>query len=215
MKAEVAVDTVQGKAYFLIVNKLKELNIPFLSLVPGESIPKEIKVVVTTEKEKALIKFEKVFVFNSEGELDRLMSELTISLQGKKAYETIVIGIDPGEVSGLAFIADGKIIDRANCLSVQEVVNKIKSVLKNINMPFTIVKVKIGNGVPTYKEVIEALDAELPLKVILEVVNEAGTNKPLKVNKRSRNLRHILSAIRIAGRVGYIYSRREMIEANS
>src|SRR5665647_2603318 len=111
MKAEVAVATVQGKAYFLIVNKLKELNIPFLSLVPGGSIPKEIKVVVTTEKEKALIKFDKVFVFNSEGELDRLMSELAISLQGKKAYETIVIGIDPGEVSGLAFIADGKIID--------------------------------------------------------------------------------------------------------
>ena len=215
MKAEVAVATVQGKAYFLIVNKLQELNIPFLSLVPCESIPKEIKVVVTTEKEKALIKFDKVFVFNSEGELDRLMSELTISLQGKKAYETIVIGIDPGEVSGLAFIADGKIIDRANCLSAQEVVNKIKSVLKNINMSFTIVKVKIGNGVPAYKELVEALDAELPPKVILEVVNEAGTNKPLKVNNRSRNLRHILSAIRIAGRVGYIYSRREMIEANS
>jgi len=215
MKAEVAVATVQGKAYFLIVNKLKELNIPFLSLVPCESIPKEIKVVVTTEKEKALIKFDKVFVFNSECELDRLMSELTISLQGKKAYERIVIGIDPGEVSGLAFIADGKIIDRANCLNVQEVVNKIKSVLKNINTSVTIVKVKIGNGVPAYKELVEALDAELPPKVILEVVNEAGTNKPLKVNKRSRNLRHILSAIRIAGRVGYIYSRREMIEANS
>ena len=215
MKAEVAVATVQGKAYFLIVNKLKELNIPFLSLVPGESIPKEIKAVVTTEKEKALIKFDKVFVFNPECELDKLMSELTISLQGKQAYERIVIGIDPGEVSGLAFIADGKIIDRANCLNAQEVVNKIKSVLKNINMPLTIIKVKIGNGVPAYKELVEALDAELPPKVILEVVNEAGTNKPLKVNKRSRNLRHILSAIRIAGRVGYIYSRREMIEANS
>ena len=215
MKAEVAVATVQGKAYFLLVNKLKELNIPFLSLVPGESIPKEIKAVVTTEKEKALIKFDKVFVFNPECELDKLMSELTISLQGKQAYERIVIGIDPGEVSGLAFIADGKIIDRANCLNAQEVVNKIKSVLKNINMPLTIIKVKIGNGVPAYKELVEALDAELPPKVILEVVNEAGTNKPLKVNKRSRNLRHILSAIRIAGRVGYIYARREIIEANS
>jgi len=32
MKTKVAVATVQGKTYFLIVNKLKEKDIPFLSL---------------------------------------------------------------------------------------------------------------------------------------------------------------------------------------
>ncbi len=39
MKEKVAVATVQGKAYFLIVNELREQNIPFISLVPGESVP--------------------------------------------------------------------------------------------------------------------------------------------------------------------------------
>ena len=39
MKEKVAVATVQGKAYFLIVNALREQNIPFVSLVPGQSVP--------------------------------------------------------------------------------------------------------------------------------------------------------------------------------
>ena len=215
MKAKVAVATVQGKSYFLIVNELREHNIPFLSLVPGELVPTEVKVVITTEKEKPLIKFDKVLVFNSESELDRLMSEVTIILQGKESYEKIVIGIDPGEVVGLAVIADGKVIDRANCLSTQEVLNKIKGILKNVNLSATNVKIKIGNGVPAYKELVEALDDALPPQVVLEVVSEAGTNRPLKENKHSRGLRHITSATRIAGRGGYIYPRREKIEANS
>ena len=215
MKAKVAVATVQGKSYFLIVNELREHNIPFLSLVPGELVPTEVKVVITTEKEKPLIKFDKVLVFNSESELDRLMSEVTIILQGKESYEKIVIGIDPGEVIGLAVIADGKVIDRANCLSTQEVLNKIKGILKNVNLSATNVKIKIGNGVPAYKELVEALDDALPPQVVLEVVSEAGTNRPLKENKHSRGLRHITSATRIAGRGGYIYPRREKIEANS
>ena len=44
MKEKVAVATVQGKAYFLIVNKLREQDIPFISLVPGESVPAKITV---------------------------------------------------------------------------------------------------------------------------------------------------------------------------
>jgi hypothetical protein len=106
MKAKVAVATVQGKAYFFIVNPLNENNIPFLSLIPGEPVPSEVKIVITTEKEQPLIKFDKVLVFNFESELDKLMSMVTIGLLGKESYEKIVIGIDPGEVNGLAVIAD-------------------------------------------------------------------------------------------------------------
>ena len=54
MKEKVAVATVQGKTYFLIVNKLREQDIPFVSLIPGESVPAKIKVVLTTEQEKRL-----------------------------------------------------------------------------------------------------------------------------------------------------------------
>ena len=64
MRVKVAVVTVQGKAYFLIVDELKRRNIPFYSLIPGETIPIEVKVIITTEKEKPLINHDRILVYN-------------------------------------------------------------------------------------------------------------------------------------------------------
>jgi hypothetical protein len=214
MKAKVAVATVSGKAYFLIVNGLRERNMAFLSLIPGDSVPNEVKVVITTEKEKHLINHERTLVYDSETEPDIVVNEVVKILQGKESYEKIVIGIDPGEVFGLAVLADGRINETENCFSVQEVLNKIKNIIKNIDVSSTVVSVRIGNGVPAYKDLLETLDAALPPKVVLEVVSEAGTNRHINENKHRRGLRDIVSAIRIAGRVGYVYPRRKTDESN-
>jgi hypothetical protein len=214
MKAEVAVATVQGKAYFLIVNKLKERNIPFLSLVPGETVPTEIRVVITTEKERHLINHERILVYDGEIAPDSAANEIRKILQGKEVYEKIVIGVDPGEVFGLAVIADGKVNETANCFSIQEALTKISSVIKNVDFSSTAVTIKIGSGVPTYKDLLETLDAALPPQVVLQVVSEAGTNRPLNHNKHRRGLRDIASAIRIAGRAGHVYPRRKTNETN-
>ena len=207
--------TVQGKAYFLIVNVLHERDIPFVSLVPGESVPSEVKVVITTEKEKRLINHEKILVLPEDGELDTLVDEVKRILQGKEAYEKIIVGVDPGGAIGLAVIADGKVIEEKNCSSTNELIDSLIKMIRNVNFQVTSFSVKIGNGVPVYKEILEDLDAALPPAVELEVVSEAGTNKPLKENKHSRKIRHISSAIRIAGRTGQIISRRQLIAANS
>lgn len=214
MKAKVAVATVSGKAYFLIVNKLKERNLPFISLVPGETVPTEVKAVITTEKEKHRVNHEKILVYDSETEPDALANEVLKILQGKEVYEKIIIGVDPGEVFGLAVIADGKVNETTNCFSIQEALTKISSVIKNVNFSSTAVTIKIGSGVPTYKELIEAFDLALPPEVVLQVVSEAGTNRPLNHNKHRRGLSDIASAIRIAGRAGHIYPRRKTNEAN-
>ena len=63
MKEKVAVATVEGKAYFLIVNQLREQNILFESLVPGDPVPPDVKVVITTEAEKHLVNYEKKLIF--------------------------------------------------------------------------------------------------------------------------------------------------------
>ena len=180
MKEKVAVATVEGKAYFLIVNQLRERNIPFVSLVPGDQLAAEVKVVITTEKEKHLVKHEKILIFQSENELDALVNNVEKMLQGKEAYEKIVIGVDPGEAIGLAVIADGKVIEERNCFSPKELIDAIIKTLENVDFSVTNVAVKIGNGVPIYKDLLEALDDSLPQNVELNVVNEAGTNKPIK-----------------------------------
>jgi hypothetical protein len=214
MKAKVAVATVQGKAYFLIVNKLKERNLPFISLVPGEPVPTEVKAVITTEKEKQRINHEKILVYDSGTDPDALANEVMKILQGKEAYEKIVVGIDPGEVFGLAVIADGKVNETSNCFSIQEVLKKTENTLKNVDVSSTAVTIKIGSGIPTYKELIEAFDRALPPQVVLQVVSEAGTNRALNYNKHRRGLRDIASAIRIAGRAGHVYPRRKTLEAD-
>ena len=198
MKEKVAVATIDGKAYFLIVNKIRERNITFLSLIPGDPVSSEVKVVITTEKETHLIEHQKKLVFTNEQELDILVSQVEKILQGKEEYKKVIVGIDPGEAIGLAVIADGKVIEESNCFTTKELIDAINKTPRTINFSVTNVLVKIGNGVTIYKDLIEALDEALLPKIKLEVVNEAGTNRPLKENKRSRRVRHISSAKRIA-----------------
>ncbi len=215
MRAKVAVATVQGKAYFFIVNELKRRNIPFISLIPDEPVPMEIRAVITTEKEKHLVKHEKVLVYNGETEPEIIGSEVVKVLQGKEAYEKLVIGVDPGVAFGVAAIADGAVVDTENCFSTKEVSDKINSILKTVNVSETMVSVKIGSGVPVYKELLETLDEALPPQVKLEIVSEAGTNHYTRHDSHVRRVRHIISAIRIAGRAGYIYTRGKTVEQTS
>ncbi len=217
MKANIVVSTVSGKAYFLIVNELKRRNIPFVSLTPNEPIPIDIKVVITTKEEQHLIKHEKILVYHGEEELEPLINEALQIAQGKEFYEKIVIGVDPGEVFGLAVLADGKVIETSNCSGVNETLDKIASILKNLEKTsVATISVKIGDGVPAYREkVLHKLDDILPSNVILESVSEAGTNRHQSNTKHRRGLRDIASAIRIAGRNGYRFPRRKTSESNS
>ena len=215
MKEKVAVATVQGKTYFLIVNKLNGKNISFISLLPGQSVPAKMKLVITTPEEKHLVNHEIILIFQGEDKLDSLIDEVKKTLLGKEAFAKIVIGIDPGVATGLVALADGKVIEEGNCFSSKEVISSIIKILGNVDFAVTTVSVKIGNGVPIYKELLGDLDDALPPQVALEVVDEAGTNKPLKENKHSRGVRHISSATRIAGRIGNIFPRRKTIAAHS
>ena len=207
MKAKIAVATLDGKAYFLLVTELKNRNIDFLSLVPGEPVPAEAKVVITTDREKPLISHDKILIYDNTAEPSAVVSEALKILQGKEAYEQIVVGIDPGEVTGLAVVADGKVNQTKACLSVHEITNEVKAIIKNVDFSVTQVVVKIGNGVPLYRELLAELDAALSSEVVLEVVSEAGTDRLSRRDKHRRGLRDIASAIRIAGREGRVYPR--------
>jgi ABC-type sugar transport system ATPase subunit len=216
MKANIAVATVSGKAYYLLVSELRKKNTPFLSLMPNEPIPVEIKAVITTEKEKHLINHEKVFVYTDGADPEALIKNALQATHGKEQYERLVIGVDPGEVLGLAVLADGKVIETENCFSIGETTEKIKNILKSFeNTPVTSVSVKIGDGVPTCKEeLLLALNNALPQNVALESVSEAGTSRNLNDTKHRRGLRDMVSAIKIAGRNGHRFQRRREDESN-
>ncbi len=199
----------------MLVNGLRERDIEFLSLMPGEPVPPEVKLVITTEKERDRINHERILIYPDETDVNTVISEAAKILQGKESYGKIVIGVDPGEAFGLAVVADGKVSETKNCFSPAEVLNEIVAVLKNSKIPATAVSVKIGNGVPVYKDLLAMLDSNLPDGVVLEVVNEVGTDRQLNHDEHSRRRRHIAAATRIAGRAGYVYPRGEIHETVS
>jgi len=217
MKAKIAVATVSGKMYYLIIDELKRRKIPFISITPGEPVPVEIKVVLTTEEEKPLIDHEHILVYQEGAEPEMLVHQTLQTVQGKEYYEKIVVGIDPGEVSGWAVLADGKILETGNCFNVEETSERIADILlKTGKNPVTVFSVRVGDGAPAYREkLLLMLDSILPSNVTLESVGEAGTDSYLRGNKHRRGLRDIVSAIKIAGRNGQAFPRRKKNESNS
>jgi hypothetical protein len=212
MRAKVAVVTLRGKAYFLIVNELKRRKIPFISLFPGAPVNAEISAAITTRQEAPLVSHRTVIVYDPESDPEILGQQVVMALRGKKIYEHVIIGVDPGEVHGVAVIADGTMVDSENCFSAKEAITKIKSVLRSVDPQKSLVTIKIGRGVPVYSELLEALDEVLPRQVLIEIVGEAGTNSNVGEAQHGRGFRHIVSAVRIAGRSGVVHSRRCTIE---
>jgi len=216
MKAKIALATVSGKSYYLIVNELKRRYLPFLSLIPGEPVPIEIEVVITTQDEVQLVNHNRLLVYKDGVSLETLVNEASKIAAGKEYFDKVTVGVDPGDIVGIAVLADGRVIETANCYSIKETLGEIVGVLKGLeNVRVASVSVKIGDGVPSHKEnLLLILDKALPPNVVLESVSEAGTSRCLSEAKHRRGLRDIVSAIQIAGRSGQRFQRRKIDGSN-
>jgi hypothetical protein len=216
MKAKIAVVTVSGKAYYLIVDELKRQNLPFLSLTPGEPVPVEVEVVITTQDEMQLVSHKRLLPYKDGDSVESLVTEASQIAAGKEHFEKVIVGVDPGNVVGVAVLADGRVIETANCFSFKETLNKIEGLLKGLeNVHLASISVKVGDGVPSHKEnLLRILDKALPPNVVLETVSEAGTSRCPNEAKHRRGLRDIVSAIQIAGRSGQKFPRRKASESN-
>lgn len=214
MKAKIAVATVSGRVYYLLVNELKKRGVAFLSLRPWDSIPLDVKVVLTTEKEQASIKHPNIVILKNESDSTMIVDEAIRIVQGKKDYDKVVIGVDPGETFGVAILGDRNVLETFYCSSLEET---LKAILKNLERIGPSVKVvKIGDGAPTHtKELLRLLDEHLPKDVAIEIVSEAGTSHFIKDTVHRRGLRDMMSAKMIAGRQGQVYPRRKNDETQN
>jgi len=210
MREEIAVATVSGKAYYLLVKELKERRLPFLSLKPQDSIPLDVKVVITTEKERHLVAHPSVLVFKEETDPAKVVNEALRIVQGKQKYERMVIGIDPGETFGVAILSDGRVLETLNCPSLKETVDTVLKMLRDT--PAILKVVKIGNGAPHHmKELLHSLDDILPKETVMAVVPEAGTSQLTGGTTHRREMRNAMSAVKIAKRQGKTFLRKTKI----
>lgn len=208
MKAKIAVATVSGKAYYNLVNELKSRRLAFLSLKPWDSTPLDIDVVITTEKEHHLVRHPKALIYEDNTDPSIIVDEAVRLIQGKKNYERVVVGIDPGETFGVAILGDGNVIETFSCSSSEEVVKTILHAFRKI--PTSINVVKVGDAPNYTKELLHLLDDALPENVTIETVSEAGTSHFTKDIIHRRGIRDMMSATMIAGRTGQPYSRKKI-----
>ncbi len=175
MRSEIAVATVSGKAYYLLVNELNKRGVPFLSLVPGETIPPSIKVVITTKDEKRLIDHSLVLIYNPEEEPSAIIDEAIRIIQNKKAYEELIIGVDPGKTFGVAVLGDGNVLEKKERLTREMAIDMILTAIKRY--PARTRKIKIGDGMPEIAEdVASRLKIAIPEDTTVEIISEAGTS---------------------------------------
>lgn len=207
MKAKIALATVSGRAYYKLVNELKAKGLSFLSLIPWDSVPLDVKVVVTTEEERGSITHPNVLTFKRGDDPAEVIDEAIRIVQGKQSYEKIIIGIDPGKASGVAVVGDGVVLKTINCSSLREVIDAVLEAVQKA--PAAEYVVKVGDGAPPYTRVLlESLDKSLPRAIGTQIVGEAGTSHFAKETSHLRGLKDAMSAIKIAARNGQVYKRK-------
>ncbi len=116
--------------------------------------------------------------------------------------------MDPGKTFGLAILGDGNVLETLTCSSLEETVNAI---LRMLEKPQAIINmVKIGKGAPLYtKQLLDLLDEALPKEVEIEIVSEEGTSRFGRETVHRRDVKDVMSAIRIAERKGNVFHRKK------
>jgi len=211
VKTKIAVATVNGRAYYELVNELQRKRLPFFSIKPWDPVPLDVKVVLTTKEEQGQISHPQTLFLKTESHPESVIDEAILIIQGKQNYQKIVVGVDPGKSCGIAFLGDNKVIETLTASSVETATNLVVDNLKRFQAETRLVRV--GDGMPEYtKTLLVLLDAQLPEDVMIQIVVEVGTSRLTNKSVNRRVIRDTISAIRIAGRNGRVFSRRNFNE---
>lgn len=208
MNGQIAIATLSGRAYYNLVNELKNRQLPFLSLTPTDAIPLQLKVVITTAKEKLQVKHPNVLIYDTKENPSKIIDKALQIVHGKSVFRRAVVGVDPGKTFGVALICDNIVLKTMICHSVNAALSNIVNTLSEVRADEMLVR--IGDGAEPYRRIlIGTLDKELPPNVSLETVSEIGTTRVAEtLTSHRRGLLDVASAVEIASRSGCKMLRR-------
>lgn len=206
MEAKIAVATVSGKAYYMLVDRLKACKVDFLSLTPYDEVPLNIEVVITTPAESKYVKHPKVLIYEENTDPATVVDEAVKLVKGRKGFETIIVGVDPGKTFGIAVLSNRNVLETLTCESAEEAVDAAVEIFSKNQAAVRVMKVGSWSQSHT-AELLPKLDLALPQDVTIEIVREAGTSHFIGQTKHTRKARHTMAAIKIAERRGHVYKR--------
>ncbi len=96
----VALVTRDPELYHELAGFLRERHVPTISLLPGDRIPDQVAVVLTSNSEAPLISHSNVLPVTEAADRRSLAAAVRHALESADPTETIVVGLDPGPRPG-------------------------------------------------------------------------------------------------------------------
>jgi hypothetical protein len=187
----VALVTDDFRLYHELTPYLEANGIRVLGLKPGEAVPPSVRVLLggpTGDPRSLQLRADR------EATLLAVFAALDERPTARGGYERIVFGVDPGQVIGLAVLADGSWLHVAEALSPQEAVDRVAAWSTGLSARHW--EVHVGDGHPTSgRTMLRELRARLP-EARVSLVPEEKTS-PFRPVTASR---HTDAAIHIAMR---------------
>lgn len=169
----IKVATDDGNAYYEIISRLKETNLRYRSVSPGEATDPASDLVVTSKREQAQVGGDAVAVEDLD-EDPLVMESQLLSMLLEDPLKVALVGIDPGASIGVAVFYGGKEIGARTTNSPDKVVDLVLKFAAEV--PHVSFAVKIGAGEPRLSMKLgRVLRARLPPDASVEIVDESGT----------------------------------------
>ena len=181
------------RLFYDLAEALKSMGLQFTSLTFDAPVPPHIGVVLTSADEMVDVFFERK-VAVSENVKAGIRKGLTM-MAGKDSVELLFVGVDPGEMPGIAVMLKGRIMETQRAVSPEEAADRILEIRNDYAAKRTIVR--IGHGDADNRDRILRRVCGIVEKC--EIVNEARTSSPSTTDMDS--------AIRIARTAGFGVSK--------
>jgi hypothetical protein len=197
--------------FFLAISKeLRQRRIKFDAIMPGNSVPSDALILTTANELLTIKKAYKnsVTIFSVNpiefSDYERLIAEIFASMHGKKIFNHVLIGIDPGKSTGIILDADGMILV-AETIVPSELGPRLRKLLRNfISITTTI---KIGGGAPNaLVSLLNSITGSCPEALdLIEWVDESGTTSTDPESEKIKTFpwtKDEISALKISKRKG-------------
>jgi len=158
---------------------MKDLRIPFESIIPGDSVKMSILLILTTRKEKIYYRDKKVICTEDLLENLSLGKEKIFSVVFKQGKDVLLTGIDPGERTGIISYYREKVVFEEVAGSIKDTLSKVSELINNSLAKKKIIRIGDGN-IRIVQILAEGLLNNLDNDVEVEIVDEKGTSNLIK-----------------------------------
>jgi hypothetical protein len=175
---QVAVATLDARAYYTLISLMKTMNLPFSSIKPSEPRDIGVKLVLTTLKEKRSIREgedEKILCIEDLTGGAAVVKEKIFSILYRGGDDLLIVGIDPGERTGIAAYYREKEMVKEITRSYKETLTKVETLIRGSKAKRKIIRIGDGNQ-KVAQELAYRLLRDLHNKIEVEIVDERGTS---------------------------------------